>query len=715
MNTMESYNALIVTKNPAIQEDLNDTIQNASAGLKCESPEDFQKKILHNCLDTSVRWSKAFESLRDKRLNAPQKTIMKGIISDIFSITNQEERKKYIDQELGTHLFTVAAKRGSLKTKRTIYELDFKDKSIENFDLNNAVLGHMGSSDDGFGNFSRGTIGNWSTGSIPQDRNRVIRLAFWAKYTVEETDKLLECAGMHKLYLKGTGSSNLKAKNSLQDLVYIFMLRHKDYSFAKAQKTIRELDCLLENAEKKVTADGDRKEITMKETTTMLQELEQLEFCHTDFISYFKSYLPALLDSYHTLYGYLIDGFITKYNVCRGNSGIGMANSISIFTTSRLKCPEIPELKPELKKRGNRTNESDEWRESLINTLYAAFLTDKKASSNQTDEEENKERKNKASSSQTDKEKNKEKNKEKKNGKVMERVFNRNDIIILGLILNSSMKEINESLLTFAQEPPLYGKNFMENIIRKASSDPACEVRTAVIASKFTTEYKNYYGITKDEFTAALNSFMRFYNNREKTIGNSDRTKYEDELVYFGDVINTLRSLKKYEWIKSISVVKEIYPKRTYDFLSFKPLTETDRKKLNEKLADIDGSVISPKPDPETEGQQNLFVIHVLRKEAEADNKSGEDKKSEGETNSEKEKMTEEDNKKQKYRTTTIYLKKIQVVRPSAYYQSEKLLSWYPERVIFDFLVYKTAVYLKEEKYRNYLLPEDRCRFTKGE
>lgn len=91
--------------------------------------------------------------------------------------------------------------------------------------------------------------------------------------------------------------------------------------------------------------------------------------------------------------------------------------------------------------------------------------------------------------------------------------------------------------------------------------------------------------------------------------------------------------------------MKEIYPKRTYDFLSFKPLTETDRKKLNEKLADIDGSVISPKPDPETEGQQNLFVIHVLRKEAEADNKSGEDKKSEGETNSEKEKMTEEDNK----------------------------------------------------------------------
>lgn len=73
----------------------------------------FKRKSYTNCLDTSVRWSKAFESLRDKRLNAPQKTIMKGIISDIFSITIQEERKKYIDQELGTHLFTVAAKRGS--------------------------------------------------------------------------------------------------------------------------------------------------------------------------------------------------------------------------------------------------------------------------------------------------------------------------------------------------------------------------------------------------------------------------------------------------------------------------------------------------------------------------------------------------------------------------------------------------------------------------
>ena len=66
-------------------------------------------------------------------------------------------------------------------------------------------------------------------------------------------------------------------------------------------------------------------------------------------------------------------------------------------------------------------------------------------------------------------------------------------------------------------------------------------------------------------------------------------------------------------------------------------------------------------------------------------------------------------------RKKTIYLKKLKVVRQAAYHLSKKLLAWYPEKVMFDFLVYKTSVYLKKEKYRKYLLPEERLRFVKGD
>lgn len=683
-NDLITKGKIAVTKR-AVPEQINDTIQNADIGInECESPEDFRKKILHSCRVTSERWSESVNSLIDKRLDAPQKTIMKGIISDIFFITDSDERKKYVDRELGTHQFGVNPKRGETKTQKTIYELYFQDKTINEFDLNLKVLGCMGSSDDGFGNFSRNTLGNWCKGTIPQDRNKVIRLAFWAKYTIEETDKLLESAGMHKLYLKGTGSSNCKSKSSLQDLVYIFMLRNENFSFATAQEIVYELDQILMDVEKEEFANKEK-----DQTQNILKKLKKLKFCRADFISYFESNLPDLLSSYRTLYGYLAQKFIEKYDVCKGNSDNGMSNSIRTLTCSRLKSPEIEKVN---QKRGlrKRCNEDDEWRESLINTLYAAFLADADVPLEKEDKED-----------ETNTE-----DKKKKKEQPMERVFSRKDIIILGLILNSSMKEINESLLGPAQEPHLYGRDFMENVIAKVTSCPGCELQANVITDKFTREYQYYYGITKEEFGTALNSLMFFYDNRGKHCSNSDRLKYKDELTYFVDVINALRSLKKYEWIKSVSIIKEIYPRKTFDVLRLDPFPRINKEKSGKKIADTDNPVTLQKTGSKTKRRHNLFVIHFLRKEKEKNPEKGNDEKKENKVNKKKE---------ENYIETTIYLKKLKVVRPDAYQLSESLLSWYPEKAMFDFLVYKTAFYLRKSEYRRYLLPEGHRRFLKGE
>ncbi len=685
----------IAVRKPSVPDRLNTTTQNANAGLeKCFYPEEFRKEVLSSCWETSQRWKKAFEDITDNNLDAPQKTIMKGIISDIFTIPDPKKRKTFVDRELGTNRFTMDAKRGSTREK-TVYELYFQDKTIEEFELKKKTLGIIGNGYPGVGAFTRSTVNRWYNGTLPNDRNKVIRLAFWAKCTIEETNKLLESAGMHKLYLKSTGGNNLtNAKNSLQDLVYIFLLKHENYSFAKSQEITDELDQLLKKVKREEIAGTGR-----EKTKTLLDELMKLKECDdnfvsNDFISYFNKHLSDLLSSYRTLYGSVVDGFIKKYDACRGNTDDQLQNSISTLTSCRLKCPQMAELKKE----SERNNESNEWRESLINTLYAAYFAKSDVLNNNEDTDNVKKKK-------------KKKNEEKKEEKViaMERVFSRNDVIILGLILNKSMKEINDSFLASAQEPPLYGRNFIENVIRKATSDPACKVCADVIASRFTSEYQDYYDITKEEFTAALNSLMFFYDNRKQkddTGNNPPGYKYENQLLWFVDIINALRSLEKYEWIKSISIVKEIYPSKAYDILFFKHLTEIEGKNLEEKLADIHGPVITPKPDPETKGRQNLFVIHVLGKE----------KAEKAEKNNAKKKGKKADEKKEtNIRKTTIYLKKLKVVRPAAYHLSKKLLAWYPEKVMFDFLVYKTSVNLKKEKYRKYLLPEERLRFVKGD
>ena len=94
MNIKESckYNqAFFIKKTISVQktnisEEPNNTAQNGKLSRdECMCPEDYQKMILDSCWSTSQRWAKAVEQLIENDLNAPGKTIKKGIISDIFS------------------------------------------------------------------------------------------------------------------------------------------------------------------------------------------------------------------------------------------------------------------------------------------------------------------------------------------------------------------------------------------------------------------------------------------------------------------------------------------------------------------------------------------------------------------------------------------------------------------------------------------------------
>lgn len=191
----------ISVQKPDVTKKLNDTIQNGIISRdECMYPEDYQKEILDSCWDTSQRWAKAVDHLIDDNLQIPGKTIKKGIISDIFSITDLHEREIFVNHEFGEDSI-------SDDEDRTIYERYFRNKTLENFSLSRQALGDMASKCYGGGKFTRNVIDQWRGGSVPYDRVKVIKLAFWAKCTLEETNKLLECAGMHKLYLKGTSSS----------------------------------------------------------------------------------------------------------------------------------------------------------------------------------------------------------------------------------------------------------------------------------------------------------------------------------------------------------------------------------------------------------------------------------------------------------------------------------------------------------------------------
>lgn len=638
----------ISVQKPDVTKKLNDTIQNGIISRnECMYPEDYQKEILDSCWDTSQRWAKAVDHLIDDNLQIPGKTIKKGIISDIFSITDLHEREIFVNHEFGEDSI-------SDDEDRTIYERYFRNKTLENFSLSRQALGDMASKCYGGGKFTRNVIDQWRGGSVPYDRVKVIKLAFWAKCTLEETNKLLECAGMHKLYLKGT-SSSATLQNSLQDMVYIFMLGHKCYSFATAQEFIDKLDYhLLITAQLEIDSEKNKETSEDVSTTSLLYELNNLNFEQSSFIEYFKKYVPHFISSYNMLNGNLAILFTDKYCICKNNQLDASQNSIRALTNSALRFSA--------KTNGTHSTpkgEIDKWPSSLSNLLYAAFGIVKRPK---------KQKKNSK----------KQETAPEPIHKHMERIFSRNDIITMGLILNCSKAGIN-NLLNLAQEPPLYARNFIENIVMTASDNTTgyiCEVSSQDLIDQFTSVYSNCYGITKQDFSEAISAFQRFSNYP---------SKYDKEYMDFTDAITAMKSLRRYGWIRSISVAAVIYPTKSFDILQFKPLAGADNESLKRILTSTDKAVRKSRPNPESNACQNLFVIKVNFRYVIKNQRR-------------KTKKPLEPAEK------TICLKKLQIVRPMSFRYSKELLSLYPENVMFDFLVRKTSFYLKDNDFRKYLI-----------
>lgn len=640
---LNTCNKIHVKKDTQYLE-LKDTVQCEKISQQCEYPEDFQKFLLFSCQNNGTRWANTFTKLMSDDMNVPWKTIKKGIISVIFN-QNPEDRKKYVDIELGTDPIS--------EKEQSIYEQYFcNTDSINTVRMSKLLIGCMGASNShSLGFFTRTSIHSWLSGAVPRERNIVIRLAFWAHCTVEETNKLLECAGMHKLYIKGTGRSIESNRASLQDIVYIFMLEHENYSFTTAQEIIEVLNKHFhKKIKEKMTFNPDDSD------TFYMQDLfNGLSNNKEDLIEYFDNTIPALLYSYKTLYGNIVESFINKYSISKGSQADPVHSSIHAFTTSQLEA-KLPKTikKGSPKKKRNRNSDDGTWRESLKNTLYAAF--------NMYEDDE------KTMSVVFQNDKDPEITKQFKEDQT-DRIFQRNDIIALGLILHSSKAEIN-NLLEWAQEAPLYSRNFAENVVMNATENPAgyCSA-SKVIDTLFTAEHIKQYSISSKELLDAMHAYLHFYSNP---------LKYKDEIDHFGAEINALLSLRKYEWIKSISVVREIYPTKRKIEIPFLFITEKERTERHTESF------------KEPRSQNSIFIIKCMLKHLPK-------KKEFQEKVIKKSFIDPKTGKKTTHFILICHLKKLKVVRPIAYRYSKKLLSYYPEKTLFDFLVERTAGYLKDK------------------
>lgn len=491
---------------------MNQTINCNSKNVKeCNEPEDFIKLIFPYCKTISERWAEKINELIDDDITVSFKTIKKGIITDIFEIADPNCVKQRVDLEFGTDLSP---------SEKTVYEQYSKNKSLSDFSVNNNVLDRIGN-----GSFSRNTINSWKDGiTSPQNREDVIKLAFWAKYDIQETNRLLECAGMHKLYIKGTGNSK-NTKSSLQDLVYMYMIQHKKYSFAEAQELISHLDKQLhEELGKTLARDG------LGSSTKYLEDWLFHKSCGDidDLKREFNNSFNYLIYDYRVLYGEISSELKKRYDVERNPEKYYGEDAEDDEGPSSIRELTTSKLNEFLKKSKKPIQVERKWKESLKNTLYAACNPEKPNMNFRVNNFS-------------------KKSGEKNMAEHQERCFQRNDIIVLGLILNKSYKGIND-LLDMCKEQPLYGKNYTESIIinaleRKRVKDVSY---TDIVDDLYDADLIEYYKVTPDEVKSQLSIYDDIYieyQNRSN-YDKEQRTEAEEFYIYNAPAINAMVSLR---------------------------------------------------------------------------------------------------------------------------------------------------------------------------
>lgn len=515
---------------------------------KCIDASDIKGKILPSCRTQEERWQEAFLNLADKDPNSKHKTILNGIVKDIIKESNKEKAKQISEQEFGKTI-RLSAWEGDID----IYTQYFsKIKDISQFDLSHKAFCVLL-------NRSRGTIINWYNGKgLPKYRDDVIKLAFWAKYTVEETNKLLACAGKHSLYVKGSEN-----KNTLVDTVYIHMLNHGNYSFAKAQKLIKETNQVIQQ---KIQAQNKEGVIVLShEPSSDSKNMEKLLLnkvgnSDADFLTFIKQHVDSFIYDYQKLYDILCSDFETQYDVNNKNV-VNHRDSYTSSLNSLLGISAGPKRR---------------WKNSLVKIIYAA-LPQKTKQTQLVDTDYH--------------------------------TISRKDLIVLGLILNRDLPGVN-MLLKTCKEEPIYGRGISECIIWNALETGA-ELEVDEFPKKAAELYELDCIYTIFKNALEQNGDIQFENdetNQEKLkaalnkkLSEYERLYYEHEYKMPSDVIrrnkskeqinkdyirkspccNALHSLKVFEWIKStvaeiglpivtenLQEILDLYPeKQLFDYI----------------------------------------------------------------------------------------------------------------------------------------------------
>lgn len=514
----------------------------------CIDASDIKKDILPSCRTQEERWQEAFLRLADKDPNSKHKTILNGIVKDIIKESNKEKARQISEQEFGKTT-RLSAWEGDID----IYTQYFsRIKDISQFELSHKAFCVLL-------NRARGTIINWYNGKgLPKYRDDVIKLAFWAKYTVEETNKLLACAGKHTLYVKGSEN-----KNTLVDTVYIHMLNHGNYSFAKAQKLIKETNQVIQ--EKIQTQNKEGTIVLSHDPSSDSKNMEELLLkkvgnSDTDFLTFIEQHVDSFIYDYQTLYDILCSDFETQYDV-NNKSVVNHRDSYKSSLNSLLGVSAGP----------NRR-----WKNSLVKIIYAAIP---------------------------------QKTKQTQLIATDYHTISRKDLIVLGLILNRDLTGVN-MLLKTCKEEPIYGRGIGECIIWNALETGA-ELEVDEFPTKAAELYESECIYTLFKNAVKRNDNVQFENEKtdqEKLKIALNRKLSEYETLYYeyeynmpsgvirrnkskeqinkeyirkSPCCNALHSLKVFEWIKStvaeidlpvvtenLQEILDLYPeKQLFDYI----------------------------------------------------------------------------------------------------------------------------------------------------
>lgn len=179
---------------------------------------------------------------------------------------------------------------------------------------------------------SVGTLKNWNSGKTSPRLNKrdvVIQLGFLAKYDEEKMNKLLRYANLPILYVKGT-RANRGMKININDYVYRRMIEQRypfgTESFTVAERCSAKATDIIQKAVEEAIKD-EKKELVPPEnsTSSIIEDGKKLrkkesfsigeEEWISDVITYVKEHISSFAYSYIKFMGDLADDFQKNYKL----------------------------------------------------------------------------------------------------------------------------------------------------------------------------------------------------------------------------------------------------------------------------------------------------------------------------------------------------------------------------------------------------------------